>query len=100
MSRRSSLWLLMAVGPCFVLARCSPVETPVVETHSLDESSKRTIASGELVGFVAKNQKAQTWLGIPFAKPPVGELRWRAPQAPAPWTGVREALRIGSACSQ
>ena len=35
--------------------------------------------------------------GIPFAAPPVGELRWRAPQPVAPWTGVKRADRYGSA---
>jgi len=38
--------------------------------------------------------------GIPFAAPPVGDLRFRAPQPAAPWTRVREALRFGSAAPQ
>lgn len=38
--------------------------------------------------------------GIAFAKPPVGDLRWRAPQAPAPWKGVRRADRYGPDCMQ
>jgi carboxylesterase type B len=32
------------------------------------------------------------FLGIPFAAPPIGELRWAAPAPAAPWTGVRDAL--------
>lgn len=35
------------------------------------------------------------YLGIPFAAPPVGELRWRAPQKPAAWSGVRDCGRFG-----
>jgi para-nitrobenzyl esterase len=33
--------------------------------------------------------------GIPFAAPPIGDLRWRAPQPPANWEGVRQALKFG-----
>ena len=38
--------------------------------------------------------------GIPYAQPPVGNLRWRAPQDLAPWTGVRQATTFGAACWQ
>jgi para-nitrobenzyl esterase len=41
-----------------------------------------------------------SWKGIPFAAPPVGELRWRAPQPAAPWQGVREASAYGNDCMQ
>jgi len=42
----------------------------------------------------------RTWLGIPYAAPPVGDLRWRAPQAVLPWTGVRPATSFAKACRQ
>ncbi|MFF3439874.1 carboxylesterase/lipase family protein [Streptosporangium sp. NPDC002721] len=38
--------------------------------------------------------------GIPYAAPPVGELRWRSPQAVTPWQGVRDAGTPGSRCAQ
>jgi para-nitrobenzyl esterase len=41
-----------------------------------------------------------SWKGIPFAKPPVGVLRFCAPQPPEPWTGVRDGSRYGSPCIQ
>ena len=37
----------------------------------------------------------QTYFGIPFAKPPVGELRWKAPQPMDPWEGVKETKKFG-----
>lgn len=38
--------------------------------------------------------------GIPYAAPPVGDLRWRDPRPAAPWAGVRDATRPGPACAQ
>jgi para-nitrobenzyl esterase len=41
-----------------------------------------------------------SWLGIPYAAPPVGQLRYRAPQPPLKWEGVRDALEFGSVAPQ
>jgi para-nitrobenzyl esterase len=43
---------------------------------------------------------AVAFMGIPYARPPVGELRWEAPLPSTPWTGVRDATHPGPACSQ
>ncbi len=40
------------------------------------------------------------FLGIPYAQPPVGPLRWRAPVPVRPWRGVRPAVRFGHPCAQ
>jgi para-nitrobenzyl esterase len=40
------------------------------------------------------------WKGIPYAKPPLADLRFRAPQAPSPWTGVRNATAFGHTSPQ
>ncbi len=49
---------------------------------------------GEIVGGTRR------FLGIPYAAPPVGPLRWRPPQPPAPWTEPLPATAFGSACPQ
>ncbi len=41
-----------------------------------------------------------SWKGIPFAKPPVGALRWAAPVDPDPWTTARSTKQFGNACVQ
>ena len=55
---------------------------------------KVKVAQGLLEGTVLKSG-IQSFKGIPFAQPPVGNLRWRAPQAPKSWTGVRKANVFG-----
>jgi para-nitrobenzyl esterase len=56
------------------------------------------IADGALVG--GSTSAGQAFLGIPFAAPPVGPLRWRPPQPVAPWSGSRDATHIQSGCLQ
>ncbi len=41
-----------------------------------------------------------SWLGIPYASPPVGDRRWQAPAPPQPWMGLRQARRYGSKATQ
>lgn len=57
-----------------------------------------TIASGALDG-VAQGGVSR-FLGVPYAAPPVGERRWRAPAAVTPWTAPRDATQKGPACVQ
>ena len=56
------------------------------------------VDSGELQGVV--DDGVASYKGIPFAAPPVGDLRWRPPQPAAPWTGVRQAAEFGADCMQ
>ena len=46
--------------------------------------------SGMVEGLTGWNQAVSIFRGIPYAKAPVGELRWKAPQPAEPWEGVRE----------
>ncbi len=57
-----------------------------------------TIDAGDLKG-AAENGVA-SFKGVPYARPPVGVWRWRPPQRPAPWSGVRDAVRYGAICTQ
>ncbi|MAN66938.1 carboxylesterase family protein [uncultured Hyphomonas sp.] len=62
-------------------------EASVVEAPA---GSVRGVQSGE----------TRVFRGIPYAQPPVGELRWRAPQPLPRWSGIRDATQFGAACVQ
>jgi para-nitrobenzyl esterase len=53
---------------------------------------------GRVEGF--ESDGVRVFRGIPFAKPPTGERRFRAPEKPEPWTGVRDATRFGPSAHQ
>ena len=53
------------------------------------------IENGIIEGNYDTHTGMQTYFGVPFAKPPVGELRWKAPQPLDPWTGVKETKAFG-----
>jgi len=79
----AALVIATGVGPAAV----RQLSAPVVK-----------IDSGELQGALADG--VVSFKGIPFAAPPVGELRWRPPQPAAKWTGVRQATEFGADCMQ
>jgi len=56
------------------------------------------IDSGALQG--ASSEGINSFKGVPFAKPPVGELRWKAPQVPDKWSGARDATKYQLPCTQ
>lgn len=67
-------------------------ETDGAETVIVDTPSGRL--AGLRKGAIA------SFKGVPFARPPVGDLRWRLPEAAPPWTGTRDATRYAPTCPQ
>jgi len=56
--------------------------------------------AGRVEGTVSADGAVRVFKGIPFAAPPVGELRWKAPQPVTPWEGIRSAYAFGPRCMQ
>ena len=82
----------------FTLTACTT--SPTQSTLPIaDDAAVRQLDSGAIRGFI-NAAGGHSWLGIPYAAPPVGERRWRAPLAPEGWTQQRDALRAGSPCIQ
>ena len=88
---------LLALSTLVGLAGCSTAEAPPPPTA--DAATRVETSTAVLDGYV-DDRGAHVWLGIPYAKPPVGPLRWRAPLPPEPEAGVRDATRFGAACPQ
>ena len=61
----------------------NPVRTEIIET-----------GYGKVRGVYNEDQTVEVYAGIPFAKPPVGDLRWKEPQDPDKWDGILEADRF------
>jgi para-nitrobenzyl esterase len=55
---------------------------------------------GTIQGKMSEDGQARDFLGIPFAAPPVGPLRWKPPQPAPKWQGTRQATTFGSRCMQ
>jgi para-nitrobenzyl esterase len=68
------------------------------EAPSADDRTLRSLESGETIGFV--HEDVATWLGIPFATAPVGDMRWRATEPFSKWEGRLEALEFETGCPQ
>ena len=66
--------------------------------HKIPRTPVVVTPSGKLRGVI--NGDIAEYLGIPYAAPPVGNLRWRPPQPYGPWQGVLDASAFGSQCTQ
>jgi para-nitrobenzyl esterase len=66
--------------------------------HTAGASPVVTLADGQVRGH--EEGAVYAFLGIPYGAPPTGPLRWKAPQAPTPWTTVRDGSQFGNRCPQ
>jgi para-nitrobenzyl esterase len=65
---------------------------------ALAQIAQADVTGGRIAGTVGDG--VSQFKGIPFAAPPVGEMRWKAPQPVTPWSGVRQTVAFGPACMQ
>jgi hypothetical protein len=59
-----------------------------------------TISNGEIQGILNSKNNQRRFLGIPYANPPIDELRWQSPQPKSDWDGTLNATRFGNTCMQ
>ena len=83
--------------PIYQASSFSHLTPPPASTRS-DSEPLVQISGGTLHGTQVGS--AIAFRGIPYARPPIAELRWQPPQPPLPWEGVREAVQPGNTCTQ
>ncbi|MGB8707761.1 MAG: carboxylesterase/lipase family protein [Dehalococcoidia bacterium] len=90
MKRFTGFLLIALVLLSTVAVSCAPASVPLADPIKIDTG----LISGATVG---EKQDIHVYQGIPFAAPPVGDLRWKPPQPAAPWQGVKECTEFGPA---
>lgn len=94
MRLRQRIGRFTALGVAALLAGCAATPPP-------QPAMQRDTTWGAVLGEDDSAARGVwSWKGVPYARPPVGELRWRAPQDPAPWAAPRAAIAFAPACVQ
>jgi len=86
----SRVWLWVIAATC----AAGPAHAQEAQPAPIATVRQGQLAGRDIGGGIA------TFLGIPFAAPPVGDLRWHLPLPPQSWQGVRSAVNYGPACAQ
>ena len=73
---------------------------PAVDNKNPDVTEVVHVAQGDLTGVYNADHSVKVYAGIPYAKPPVGELRFKEPQAPEGWDSVRACDAFGPVAMQ
>lgn len=83
------LGLLCVLGLIFWKSWPSTKAIPAVDVKNPVVTEVVSIKDGQITGLYNEDRSVKVYAGIPYAAPPVGDLRWREPQDPAPWTGIK-----------
>ena len=99
---------LLLVTVAAVLAAAVVISLVVVRSSTVDKQ-RATVGDDRVVGVVdtssgrvqgSTDGTVQSWLGLPYAAPPVEALRWQPPEPPASWDGTRSASGFAKTCTQ
>ncbi|CAG9560222.1 unnamed protein product [Danaus chrysippus] len=75
----------------------------IISADKVNDEPIVTVNEGKLrgeVGNLVDGARYYSFKGIPYAAPPIGNLRFKAPLPPKPWSGIRDATKFGSICTQ
>jgi para-nitrobenzyl esterase len=99
MKKLFSILVIIILAGCLGYFAWDFFTTPKRVTHVANPDTERLTTQGKVLGYLEDNQ-THAWLGIPFARPPVGELRWKAPLPPEARVETLKALDVCDVCPQ
>ncbi|MBR1711496.1 MAG: carboxylesterase family protein [Clostridia bacterium] len=103
-SRRRSfiavLLIVLVLGAVYWLTAPPIRQIPAVASKTPEITDTIHVKQGDLTGVYNEEHTARIYAGIPYAKPPVGELRWKEPGEAEPWEGVRACDTFGPMAMQ
>lgn len=82
--------LILSVALTFTAVSCASQDKSLPSANSR-ETEAVTVAQGKLTGIYSEDEKVEIFAGIPYAKAPVGDLRWKEPEEVLPWNGIYKA---------
>ena len=85
-----------------MISKARWIATLALAAIAISTGAAQTVktAQGEAKGKLINDGRVRAFLGLPYAAPPVGPLRFKAPEPPSNWTGVRDATQFGARCEQ
>ena len=79
----------ISLGAAMIISQPPYKTVPAVDAKNPEVTDVVTVKQGDLTGVFSEDKSVEVYTKIPYAKPPVGELRWKEPQAPESWDGVK-----------
>lgn len=97
---KSKKILLISIFLISLLLLPPAIEYASGETVKIDPTKAISVTGGEITGTLSSDKSIAIYKGIPYAAPPVGELRWKAPQPIVPWDGIKKCTSFGANAMQ
>jgi len=96
------MWVLFIAVLAIDYKMTAPKEqlVPAVDVRNPEKTDVISISQGDLTGVYNKDKTVKVYAGIPYAKAPVGDLRFKEPQAPESWSGIRPCDHFGPMAMQ
>ncbi|PNY19168.1 carboxylesterase family protein [Streptococcus parauberis] len=91
---------IASIALTLILVACQDSTSKNEDAETFKATVNKTIVSGKIKGHMDKKNDVIEWLGVPYAKSPVSELRWKAPQKADKWEKTKDVSKYGDTAIQ